>query len=302
MPSPIAASASSSQLSTAPEPQSGGQHPLLVCADDYGMSAAVSQAILHLSSQARLSATSAMVLSPLWPEHAAWLQDQRGRLDVGLHLDWTSAFALAAGHGLPLGRLMLASSARQLDASRVRSAIERQLDLFEDIWQAPPDHVDGHQHVHQFPVVREQLVQALLARYPQASPRPWLRISRPLRPGLDLKARVIGLMGAAALNRLALEAGLPHSNWLTGIYDFSPEGSPFLSRMTEWLDQSRTAQAVVLMCHPGMATSDADDPIASARAREFDMLSSPAWPRLLQTHALQLVRGPRVFSPNSEQR
>ena len=297
MPSPIAVSASSFSSHATP-----GLQPLLVCADDYGMNASVSQAILALSAKARLSATSAMVLSPHWPEHALWLQHQRKQLDVGLHLDWTSAFALAAGHGMPLGRLMLASSTRQLDAARVRAAIERQLDLFEQVWQAPPDHVDGHQHVHQFPVVREQLLQALQARYPQASPRPWLRIARPLQPGLDLKARVIGLMGASALARLAAQAGWPHSSWLTGIYDFAPDSAPYLARLTHWLSQARTAQAVVLMCHPGMATSGAGDPIAAARTCEFDTLGSPAWPQLLEAHALQVARGQHVFPLNPSQR
>ncbi len=52
-------------------------HPLVVCADDYGMSESVSRAIVALANQGRLSATSAMVLSPLWAEHAAWLKSVR---------------------------------------------------------------------------------------------------------------------------------------------------------------------------------------------------------------------------------
>lgn len=273
-----------------PTVRADGDRPLVVCADDYGMSEPVSQAILTLAVQGRLSATSAMVLSPHWPLHAAWLQACRGLLDVGLHLDWTSTFAMAQGHGMPLGRLMLRSLARRLDPAQVRQTIERQLDLFEQHWGRPPDHVDGHQHVHQFPVIRDELVDALTRRYP-GQPRPWLRISRPLCPGTDLKARVIGAMGAGALSRLAARAGFVHSARLTGIYDFDGDRAAYIHRLGLWLSQARSSRAVVMMCHPGHAAAPADDEIALARTRELDVLLSDEWPRLLQTHGLWLARG-----------
>ncbi len=265
-------------------------HPLVVCADDYGMSESVSRAIVALANQGRLSATSAMVLSPLWAEHAAWLKSVRERIGVGLHLDWTSPFAMAEGHGMPLGRLMLRALLRQLDAKQVRQAIERQLDLFETHWGSAPDHVDGHQHVQQFPVIRDQLLLALAHRYPKGK-WPWLRISRPLAPGADLKARIIGAMGAGALSRLARHAGQVHSADLSGIYDFSGDRAAYARRLAGWLTQVRASRAVVLMCHPGGPAATTDDPIALARTHEYEVLSSDEWPRLLQTHGVQLVRG-----------
>ena len=60
--------------------------PLVLCADDYAQSAGISQAIRDLAQAGRLSATSAMVLSPRWPEDAAALHALRGRIDVGLHV------------------------------------------------------------------------------------------------------------------------------------------------------------------------------------------------------------------------
>ena len=71
-------------------PSGGGDvaatKPLVLCADDYAQSAAISTAIRRLAMQGRLSATSAMVLSPRWPEEAAALRTEaRGRIDVGLY-------------------------------------------------------------------------------------------------------------------------------------------------------------------------------------------------------------------------
>ncbi len=268
----------------------------MVCADDFALNAPVSRAIAQLAGQGRLTATSAMVLSPLWLAHATWLAPLRGRIDVGLHLDWTSDFAQAAGQGLALGPLMLRAASRRLDPHRVREAIERQVDLFEDGWGAPPDHVDGHQHVHQFPVIREQLVRVLARRYPRGPgrPRPWLRISRPLRPGTEFKSRVIGAMGARALARLADREGFAHSEHLTGIYGFDLDRAGYLERLGRWLTQcgqTRQAGGVVLMCHPGEAAPAEGDPIARARAVEYDVLGSDDWLRLLQARLVQLARG-----------
>lgn len=77
-------------------------HPIkevVLCADDYAFNAPVSQGIVALAVLGRLSATSVMSLSPRWAEDVVALRDVRERLDVGVHLDWTSSFAFEAGHG-----------------------------------------------------------------------------------------------------------------------------------------------------------------------------------------------------------
>ena len=63
---------------------------VVLCADDYALNTPVSQGIVALALLGRLSATSVMVHSPTWAQDAVALCDVRDRLDVGLHLDWTS--------------------------------------------------------------------------------------------------------------------------------------------------------------------------------------------------------------------
>src|ERR1035437_5495376 len=142
---------------------------VILCADDFALHASLSIGIVKLAARGRHSATSAMVLSPRWAQDVALLQDLRGRIDVGLHLDWTSGFAVAAGHGLALGAAMLKAVlggfGRAAALAATRSVIDRQLDLFELQWKAAPDFVDGHQHVPQFAGIRHALVQALIQRY-----------------------------------------------------------------------------------------------------------------------------------------
>ncbi|MEO7954299.1 MAG: ChbG/HpnK family deacetylase, partial [Polaromonas sp.] len=123
---------------------------LILCADDFALNAPVSEGIAALARAGRLSATSAMVLSPRWAADAALLRELRGQIDIGLHLDWTSGFARAAGHGMSLSAAMLKAVLGGFDQAAARTVIARQLDAFESVWQAPPDHIDGHQHVQQF--------------------------------------------------------------------------------------------------------------------------------------------------------
>ena len=268
--------------------------PLVLCADDFALSENVSRAIASLAAQGRLSATSAMVLSPRWREDAALLQPLRGQIDVGLHLDWTSAFAVAAGHGQPLPALMLRAALGGLRADAVRTVVERQLDAFEAHWQAPPDHIDGHQHVQQFRGIREALVEAVQRRYP--AQRPWLRVSLAPPGQRDFKARTIAAWGARALVRQAERARVPHAALMSCIYDFSGDSAAYAQHMQRWL---RDAPAgTVLMCHPA-ERADADDPIGAARAREGAYLASAAFPQALDYARVRLARGHLLFIADS---
>lgn len=267
---------------------------VIVCADDFAIHASASMGIAKLAQMGRISATSAMVLSPRWAQDAARLQDLHGQLDVGLHLDWTSDFAVAAGHGLSLGAAMTRALLGGFDRAQASTVIERQLDAFESHWQAPPDFVDGHQHVQQFAGIREALVATLVRRYGSQAFQPYLRISR-APPGLaDLKSRVIGRMGASALASIAASAHLAMARGLFGIYDFDGGPARYAALMTRWL--ARAPAGAILMCHPAQA-AEPEDAIGIARAQEFAYLASPDFAHALQQAKVTVVRGRDVAPP-----
>ena len=265
---------------------------LILCADDFAVHAEASMGIARLAQQGRLSATSVMVLSPRWAQDATLLQDLRGRIDVGLHLDWTSDFARASGHGLSLHaamlKAMLGGFGRAAAQTATRSVIERQLDAFEARWGAPPDHVDGHQHVQQFAGIREALVQALASRYGAGAAMPYVRISRAPAGAADAKSRVIAAMGATALEALAAHRGVPRTTALLGVYDFAGDAQRYGRLMQCWLAQAPAHS--IIMCHPGQAAVH-DDAIGAARAREFAYLGGAAFADVLAMAGVQLVRG-----------
>ncbi len=272
---------------------------IILCADDFAVHQSASLGIAKLAALGRLSATSVMALSPRWAQDAALLRDVRTRIDVGLHLDWTSEFAVAAGHGLSLPAAMLKAVLGGFDPERsssvTRVVIERQLDAFEQQWKAPPDFVDGHQHVQQFAGIRNALVQILDSRYgagnrsdDSTSYRPYLRISRAPSRSADLKSRVIAAMGADALEQLATTAGLRVAPGLAGIYDFAGNELRYAALMERWLRSTTTGS--IIMCHPAQA-AEPGDAIGVARAQEFNYLCGAEFGAALNSAGVQLVRG-----------
>ena len=266
-------------------------HPVkevVLCADDYALNAPVSQGIVALAVLGRLSATSVMSLSPRWVEDAAALRDVRERLDVGVHLDWTSRFAVAAGFGSGLGAVMVRAALRRYDVKAVEAGIERQLEAFEAQWQAPPDHIDGHQHIQQFPVLRDALAHVLLRRYGGASVRPWLRVSHVAQPGL--KAKVISHMGAHALQQWAERETWPTVGPLLGAYGFEGGLDDYAHHMQSWLACLPDASPALIMCHPAVS-AQTDDAIGAARKREFAYLASHDFVQHMLDAGVRLVRG-----------
>lgn len=266
---------------------------LVICADDYALTPGICSGIIELAELNHISATSAMTLSPHWPVWARQVPQLQTRIDVGLHLDWTSDFARQQGFGGSLGQTMLRSLLRMLSPRAVRAQIEHQLDLFEQHAGTAPDHIDGHQHVQQFPVIREALIDVLVKRYPAAS-RPWLRVSRVVGALREPKARIINAMGATALLALARQHGVAHSQVLSGIYDFSGDAEHYRQRLQGWL--THLSPGTVLMCHPG-ADSDPQAPFAQARPQEQGVLREPALQALLKAQQIRIVRGKMLFKP-----
>ncbi len=267
---------------------------LVISADDYAQNAAIDAGILHLIALGKLSATSCLTLSPRWPQAAQQLAQYRSLADVGLHLDFTQ---YAQPLHMPLAQLIGNSLLRRLPASAVRNSILHQLQRFEDATGHAPDYIDGHQHVHQLPQIRTALVDILQQRYPQEH-LPWLRLARPdWKDGV--KAGVIRLLGAAALEQAAQQAGIACSQRLLGVYGFGQAGS-YLPRLQRALDQAsdqkETKGLVVLMCHP--ATSEQDDrndSIQADRRQEYNDLLHYDLEAALASRQLRLLRGTRYF-------
>jgi predicted glycoside hydrolase/deacetylase ChbG (UPF0249 family) len=268
--------------------------PIILSADDFAQSSSIDDAIIMLIQQGRLSATSCMTLSSLWPQAAKLLNaDIKAKADLGLHLDFTQYRSPAR---LNLGMLIMRALTRTLSAAKIRQTIITQLDAFESALGHAPDYIDGHQHVHQLPQIRTILVEVLLARY--KNNLPWIRIANtPVRDGL--KGLIISWLGAKALKRLAHKHGFRYSAQLLGVYDFTGTEAEYLRRISEWFHYAKTSPYIpALMCHPAIdngTTPDSHDVIHAARLREYQIFSGNAFGNLLKQNKLKPAKGRQVL-------
>ena len=254
-----------------------------LCADDFGLDAGVNAAIVQLADMGRVQATGVLVGAPAFRRGAPALAGLRARgLEVGLHLDFTE-FALLPGARRALAALIRQSYVGGLAASTVRAEIHAQLDAFAAACGHAPDFVDGHQHVHQLPVIRTVLLDVLQQR--GAAVRPWLRRTRcTLRPAQAggwrgwAKAKVIETLGAAALENAARQAGFAQNRALLGVHGFDADVPRYRQLLEGWLRAAQRGD--LLMCHPGTGDGGGD-PLAQSRRVEFQVLADPALDAML---------------------
>jgi chitin disaccharide deacetylase len=254
---------------------------LVLCADDFGMSAAINRAILDLIERERLSATSCMTTLPDWRVGARDLARLRPPVAIGLHLNLTE------GEGMqPLGSAMLAGLLRKFPPGRLEREIDRQLDAFEDAMGAPPDFVDGHQHVQMFPQIRDALAASLARRYPGRPP--WVRNARPPLSGHDAPLKALALRGmGTGFGRVLRRFGLKMTRRFAGLYSLRSEVD-FQGLMEGWL--RGLPNGTLVMCHPGVS-GDAV-PLAATRAAEAAYLGSDRFWVAAAEHGVRLVPKP----------
>lgn len=256
----------------------------VLCADDFAISEPVSSAILDLIDRGRLTATSCLVTSRFWAEHAVLLRSFANHIDVGLHLNLIADDMLLQSPGYRPAlqpyprhaRLILRGIFRRIDKDQIIMEIERQLDCFMEHWGSQPDFVDGHLHVHQLPVVREALIDVYKRRL--AGRDCYVRnVASTIPAGSGrLKAAVIAALGGRRLRERLEASGIPHNDMFGGIYAFD-QNVNYRDMMRIWL--RGIGRSSLLMCHPGLVDTTGSDPIGACRQREYEYLCSDAFVR-----------------------
>ena len=251
---------------------------LSVCADDFGLTPGISGAIARLARAQRITATSCITNSPYWASSAPLLKHFPQTVDVGLHINLTEGRPLspklaAIWPSFPsLQELILRAHLRQLPLAALASEVAVQLAAFRAASGLSPHYLDGHQHVHHLPGLRD-IVLDMAAQMPQA---PAIRnTGRVLGPGFGLKRWLIENTGGRSLTRKLAKVGLASNPALLGAYDF--QDPDYRGRMQGWMAELPTEGGLVF-CHPGEAIAgDPPDAIDQARARELSYLESDAF-------------------------
>ena len=265
---------------------------IILCADDFGQNEAISEGILSLLQHQRLSATSCMTNMPIWPAMAKKLSALKGQAQVGLHFNLTEGQALSKkGQRLftSINQLILRAFLRKLSQSDVEEELCAQLEAFIQAFGCTPDFIDGHQHIHHLPVIREALLKVYKKYYPDN--KAWIRVSsNSLLSTLKvmprcLKLLIITLTGALVLKKVLVNNKIPHNTSFSGSYDFS-SSADYSKLFTQFLKE--VDEGGVLMCHPGLK-SDVDDPIYATRIKEWHYFNSEVFRTTLAQQRFEVV-------------
>lgn len=251
---------------------------IVLCADDYGQAPSISTAILDLLGDDRLSATSCLVNFPDWLEQAKALLAFEKYKDIGLHFSLTEGQPLSRAyrtlHGdkfFSLPVLLKKAFLGEINKAIIASELNDQIDHFKAGTGFLPHYIDGHQHIHQFPIIRDAIVKVFKERFPATA---YIRLVQTHYQWRDvdnnLKNLIIYLSGCRPFSRLLHQSGIKHNTSFAGIYPFSRA-----HKYPEWFAKflHKIGEGGIIMCHPGKS-SKAQDPIAVAREQEYKYLTS----------------------------
>lgn len=279
-------------------PQSRARRRIRLCADDYGISPAVSAAIRDLVVRGRLTATSVMVAAPTFDRAQAQalstLDTGGRRAAIGLHVTLTAPFRpLSAGYrpqpdgAFPtIGRMIGLGLARRLDPPSLRQEVTAQFAAFLQAFGRPPDFVDGHQHVQLAPQVSEAVLEATKTSAPAAWVRQCGRSVGLGRRLADRKGLVLDLL-SRRFRRLAAAHGLAVNPAFAGTYDFDGEAR-FADLFPGFL--AGLPDDGLIMCHPGRVDAELArlDPLTTRREEEFAYLAGDRFVALLASEGATL--------------
>jgi len=272
---------------------------IILCADDYGLSPGVNAAIRDLLKRGRINATSAMMVTPAIDQSeadalAAIKAEQPG-IAIGLHVTLTTPFRpltkdyapLRDGAFMSIGQTLGAAMLRQLKPALIAAEIRTQIDKFIAIFGAPPDYLDGHQHVQIFPQVRDALLDVVGNDLPNAWVRQCGRVTPLSSRFADRKGLLLDLLSARFRTRAA-RLGVRTNPAFAGSYDFNADPD-FVSLFPQFL--SGLPDGSVVMCHPGFVddTLKRLDPLTDLREKEYAFFTGATFPKIMAANRVMLA-------------
>ena len=270
---------------------------IILCADDYGISPAVSAAIRDLIAGGRINATSVMVAAPSFSQdEAAALAEAAAATSaaIGLHLTLTAPFApLTAGFAplrngafLPLAAMARRALTHSLKPALLDIEMISQVAAFHAAFGRAPDYVDGHQHIHVFPQIGEALLRVIKLAAPRAWVRQCARSAAARKSLADPKGLVLDGL-SRRFRRLAAAQNVRTNPAFAGTYAFRPKAD-FARLFPGFLDD--LPDGGLVMCHPGKVDAELRrlDPLTDLREREYAYFLGASFPRLLAERGVTL--------------
>jgi len=272
---------------------------LSICADDFGITSNVNLAILNLVKIKSLTEVSCITLTKNFEFDAIKLKEYKNDISVGLHLTLTDFKPLSGNKFLIKKNKMF--SAKDLFSKCVFNKIpdiyfleeiNLQIEKFKNILGFYPDFIDGHQHIHQFPVIRRCLIKILKEK--KLHDKIWIRNSSEnissilVRKVSILKCLILSMFGNSFKKKLIKE-NIKTNDGFSGIYDFS-EKKDYTTLFKKFIIKNSNNH--LIMVHPGFSDqilSDLDS-VTKTRDLEYEFFSSNFFFDILRRNNITLKK------------
>jgi predicted glycoside hydrolase/deacetylase ChbG (UPF0249 family) len=258
---------------------------LIVNADDYGRTPAVSRGILQAHREGIVTSTTVMINQPGIEAQLAEALAHPS-LGVGLHLVFSAWRPILPPEKIPglvgedgffFGQHTLWARAEQIPQDDLAAELSAQLERFLMLAGRLPDHLDCHHFVHLYPPFF-QVYAGLAARFelPLRLPFPFdtdFERAAPRLPFLEGFPHDL-VRGMIVTNSALVRAwGLVHPDYFVGTFFGREQLRPdYLLALLEALPDGVSE----LMCHPGYADpSLATSTYQSEREQELTLLTDP---------------------------
>jgi predicted glycoside hydrolase/deacetylase ChbG (UPF0249 family) len=231
---------------------------IMICADDFGLSPAVSNSILDLAKIKRVSAISCIVNFPNEIKDFQRLRKLKG-VDVGLHFTMTDFVPLSKqaksffNNRFPNSNKLFAQSlCRSIPEKLIECELKVQYQALTDLLGRQPDYIDGHHHIHQYPGIAH-IIANFSSELTKESHNVYVRTTSDLfhsilyRKKYALKSLFLSLLGKYLSLKLK-KVGVPTNTSFSGVYNFS-DSDNYVLLFKSMLKKHQNNG--LIMCHPG---------------------------------------------------
>ena len=273
---------------------------LIINADDAGIDSSRNRGVFDCIENGIVTSVSVIVYQPGWVDLLDRLAENK-KAGAGLHVNLTAGRPLVEGHKTLVNersyffnKFELFERAHQvkIDSEEVAREFSAQMDKFRQIGMNP-SHVDGHNHVHIFPGIREGFLKAI-------SQKMWVRlpVEHNVKPKDSQGVNLAEIYNdtevlIAVFNYLALESKKLWNNQFRYIDDFCGtylSEKPTLAAFKKAVERLK-GEVCELMCHPG---AEADEDAANfsklkERQKECRILKSAGFKEFIHKHNIELI-------------
>jgi chitin disaccharide deacetylase len=270
---------------------------IILCADDFGISPAVSKSICMLAEQNRISATSVMVVYEDWNIYCNALLNLKSHLDIGLHFVLTDSPPVSPKNNIVsivnsdsnfynMKQFMKRAWLGHVKKEDVLKELTAQYDKFFETFGVQPDFIDGHHNVHQYPIVDDTVIEFVKSR--GIENKIYLRntsysLGSIFLQGIDcLKTAFISFQGSSFKKKL-LNNGLRTNESFGGVYSLT-RTNKFEDRIFEFCCSAGYKNGIIML-HPGKVDTilSERDSFCNGREIEEQVLLDQSFPKTLKS-------------------